>query len=454
MQIHWGTSNDPLNGLTITWVNTLPNPNDSIQWGYTTGYEMGKFAAKRRFFSQTQYIYDFEFPTVNPSTTIHYSLKGVDWGPDRTFRTASDPSLNKMTFIAGGDSRDDWPKWKSISGIIHNEQADFHLFLADHVYKPDEYADWNYYFNYGNQLLSNNLLFHTGGNHDFGLIYLNQFVLPRNLNAAPFYERWYYFTHGNALFISMLTENNYINQHTWLLDVLETHKDKTWKVVFMHKPFFGTHSSGLSNEFDTWWKAFDDYGVDVVLAGHDHYYMRNKPINYNISTTSPVAEYGSRPGQGRLHIVSGGYGAGLMNVNLSNEWYVEASEMAYNYCRFEIDNNKLYMQALRENRTMIDSVIIEKEDTGIDRQPVSVKATANLTAFPNPFKASIRLNFPNPDWQAHVTIYNIQGRCVREYNHVPSGSVVWNGAHLANGVYTVKVRLGRKQYIQRILLQK
>jgi hypothetical protein len=46
--------------------------------------------------------------------------------------------------------------------------------------------------------------------------------------------------------------------------------DVKWKIIFFHKPFYtiGTHYGEMDTYFDTWLKAFDDYGVDFVVNGH------------------------------------------------------------------------------------------------------------------------------------------------------------------------------------------
>ena len=103
----------------------------------------------------------------------------------------------------------------------------------------------------------------------------------------------------------------------------------------------------------TWWKAFDDYGVDVVLGAHTHFYLRSKPINLNISNTSPVDEYGSKPGQGRLQVVSGSLGAPFTDVG--TDWFVEKNVSTMNYTKFFIDDNILKMISYNMSGTIIDS---------------------------------------------------------------------------------------------------
>ena len=39
--IRWGSTKNPLEGLTISWTNTTAATTDQIKWGYTTAYENG-----------------------------------------------------------------------------------------------------------------------------------------------------------------------------------------------------------------------------------------------------------------------------------------------------------------------------------------------------------------------------------------------------------------------------
>src|SRR5581483_9771237 len=81
-QIRWGTTKDPLNGLTVTWSNT--GTKDSIKWGYTTSYEKGKFVSTSRTgYTSGTLFFKYTFPTVTGSSTIYYSLydsKAKTWG--------------------------------------------------------------------------------------------------------------------------------------------------------------------------------------------------------------------------------------------------------------------------------------------------------------------------------------------------------------------------------------
>ncbi len=84
--VHWGSTGDPLNGLAVTWHST--GASDKIKWGYTIAYEQGTFPGVRRS-DYSGNLYDYTFPAVNASSTIHYSLtKDSIWTLDKTFQTS------------------------------------------------------------------------------------------------------------------------------------------------------------------------------------------------------------------------------------------------------------------------------------------------------------------------------------------------------------------------------
>jgi hypothetical protein len=447
--IHWGTRHNPLNGLTVSWIST--GISDSIKWGYTETCETGSFPGTQQMNPQKDYTYHFEFPVLMPSSTVYYALKGTAWGPVKTFQTATDTLTGRFSFIAGGDSRSVPTAWQTVANRIGNEPVDFHLFLGDHVDVANSREEWDGFLRNGKGLLENNLVFHTGGNHDFGLYYLNLLVNPRNESVAPMYERWYSFEYGNALFISLLSETLFDTQHAWLVNLLESNTKK-WVVVFFHKPVFTgtTWDNSMLNYTDTWWKAFDDYGVDVVLNGHDHFYMRSKPINLNVSTGSPVAEYGSGPGQGRLEVIAGGYGAPLMDM--PTDWFVEEFRKDYNYCKFEINDNVLNLKAYTGGGILIDDLTITKSQPRIDRSGCG--ENSGIHVHPNPFKTAVTIKLPRYNKGMRLAIYNVKGEKVFHRNNLNGRSVVWYENNLPSGVYYIFLKAGNRLFKKEIILLK
>ena len=339
--IRWGTKLSPLENVTISWRST--GGEDKIRWGYTSAYENGEHETELRedllrYFNIQEYTFDI----LAPSSTIFYTIYDSEndlWTDQKTFQTAPDPALNHFKFTAGGDCRTDLEAWHMVSEAI--ERLDFALFLGDVVNNGTTWPDWDNFYAYGDNFISNNLAFHIRGNHDIGYIFNNNLVNPGN-------GRYYAFEFANAIFIGLDDQNDdtHAAQAAFIDSVFSSNTDKTWRFVFFHSPFYssGGHSGEMDNLFGTWWKLFDDYGVDMIFNGHEHCYVRTKPLNRNVSDTSAVNEYGSGSGQGRCQVIAGSYGA--PRYPEQEGWFVELSFDRYNYTTIEVNGNELTFKAI------------------------------------------------------------------------------------------------------------
>ncbi|NQX40879.1 3',5'-cyclic AMP phosphodiesterase CpdA [Pedobacter steynii] len=364
--IRWGSSKNPLEGLTITWKSA--GENGRIRWGYTHAYEQGIFSAIRRK-GYADNFFNYTFPTVKASRTIYYKLFDVQqgsWTAEKTYQTAPSVNTKEFSFLAIGDSRTGLNIWNEVANLAHTKTPDFTIFSGDIVNSGKSTADWDNWFSNGKTFIENNLIFHSMGNHDAASVptYQNVFELPKSVPESGT-NLYYSFTYGEAVFISLNSEDAAgTAQYNWLLKTLKANATKKWKIIFFHKPFYtvGAHSGEMDAYFNTWWKAFDDYGVDLIVNGHDHMYERTKPLNRNVSTTVPVAQYGSLPGQGRCEIVCGGAGAPLYAV--SSNWFIEIAESKYNLCKFDVTDNRICNTTFDNKGKVIDSFCLTKNTSG------------------------------------------------------------------------------------------
>ncbi|NOY60489.1 MAG: hypothetical protein GXO75_16380 [Calditrichaeota bacterium] len=356
--IRLGTKHNTLRGVTLTWQSS--ETDDCIRWGYTTDYEFGEFAGERRD-AYHRYLYDFTFPILKPLSQIHYSIKSAgQWRQDKVFTTSADTLSENFTFIVGGDSKvgesdDTDARWRTISNLIANEQADFFIHLGDVVRYNDYWPYWETYFEYGRNLLEKKITFYAWGNHEYGSLALYNSILPGN-------KKWYSFTQGNALFIFLLSEDDFTIQYDWLVEQLKN-TDKEWIIVNFHRPFFtrGSHRHEMDAYRESWWKAFDDYGVDIVLSSHTHSYIRTYPLNLNISSVMVCKEYGSKNNQGRLEFVSGGLGG--ENSVASEDWFTAKAYSGLHYIKFNINGKKLHFDAFTSSNTLVDSLTMFSQGT-------------------------------------------------------------------------------------------
>lgn len=456
-QIRWGSSGDPLNGLTITWSNT--GIADSINWGYTTAFEEGKFpGTKRTGYASGSSFFKYNFGSVNASSTIYYKLYDSNthtWSAQKTYLTALPLNTTSFNFCALGDCRDYPATLTTISNLVNAKQATFTLFNGDLTLSGTSTSELNTFFTSASNFLANNLVYHAEGNHDAASpsTFTNLFDLPITNGTNLYYATRY----GNALFITLNSCNpSDATQLSWLratLAAAAADPSIVWKIVSCHHPFFntGAHTGDMNAYRSTIWKAFDDYGVDFILNGHDHNYQRSKPINLNVSTTTPVSQYGSDAGQGRCEIITGGAGAGLYakNASSADAWAINNFNQKYNYVYCQVQGCKIIVTVYDQTNTLIDSFTLDKSAscvTGITEQAQKFNP---ISVVPNPVESNFTLHYTSElTGDAFIKIYDMTGKEIaseKVYKNANDLEFNYNLSGHAKGIYTISVIMGSQK---------
>jgi 3',5'-cyclic AMP phosphodiesterase CpdA len=149
----------------------------------------------------------------------------------------------------------------------------FAIMMGDNLYGSERPQDYQKKFEIPYKtLLDAKVEFYASlGNHDDP----NQRLYkPFNMNG----ERFYTFKKGNVRFFAL--DSNYFDraQADWLEKALAD-STEDWKICFFHHPLY---SSGARHGSEVDLRAqleplFLKYGVQVVFAGHEHFYERMKP---------------------------------------------------------------------------------------------------------------------------------------------------------------------------------
>jgi hypothetical protein len=240
----------------------------------------------------------------------------------------------------------------------------FHLVNGDLCYanvSDDPVATWGSFFTNNMRSARNRPWMPCAGNHENEvgngpqgyLAYQTRFALPENGSRVPaFSGNWYSFTVGTVRVISINNDdfclqdgafsayraanvpnytadglNPYIRgyshgeQRAWLEATLaEANRDPAidWIVVCMHQvamssAHFNGADLGIRQEI---MPLFDRYGVDLVLAGHEHHFERTFPVHGVLSgssllTPSPVQTDNATvidTSRGAVHMIIGGGG--------------------------------------------------------------------------------------------------------------------------------------------------
>jgi 3',5'-cyclic AMP phosphodiesterase CpdA len=146
------------------------------------------------------------------------------------------------------------------------------------------------------------------GNHDYetgrGRYELRTLGMPGS----------YYTRKLGEVQLFFLDSNNVSSRQTAWLEQQLSESGATWKVALFHHPPYtcGGHSGNTSVARE-WVPLFEDYGVQLVLSGHDHNYQRFAARN------------------GVTYVVDGGGAAGLYRVRACPRSYPPRAAALYQH---------------------------------------------------------------------------------------------------------------------------
>ena len=176
-----------------------------------------------------------------------------------------------------------------VAATVNGDPYDALVLLGDNVYPAGDPArlDDTVFRPFSDVLDDGTVVLPVLGNHDVLLGHADGQV-----EALGMPGRWYSTVVGPALFIGL--DSNLVRsqaQTDWLESTLDG-ADTPWVIVAMHHPAYSVGVHGSTEQVQTRWvPLFEKYGVDLVLAGHDHDYQRTMPIN---GVTYVVSGGGSR----------------------------------------------------------------------------------------------------------------------------------------------------------------
>ena len=364
-------------GVTIVWA-TRELESAAVQaWtgtGSHTTYPAASafFPASATGMAVDYYQYAAAVDGLQPATTYTYTLtmNGADLtsGADQ-FVTAPLPGTGTTRFIAFGDSGIGSAEQHTLASLMAADRFDLILHTGDIVYGTTAttgpatdtgYQQW--FFDIYRDLLRRRPVFPTIGNHDDALAngraYRDVFVLAEEGASASYpdhAERFYSFDYGRVHFVSLDTETAFLDparrqvQIDWLkADLAAT--TQQWKVVFFHRP---PYSTGFEHGSDLTIRAafnpiFEQYGVQLVLNGHDHDYERTLPMKVS---SDPAA-------QPVTYIVTGGGGAKLYTVTGGS--FTAVARSAYHYVRAEASECQLTLQPIGLGGVAFDTLTLER----------------------------------------------------------------------------------------------
>jgi 3',5'-cyclic AMP phosphodiesterase CpdA len=256
--------------------------------------------------------------------------------------TVPNKPTGTLKFAAIGDSgtgdSNQYRLAKVFTDMHQRFAYEFVLMMGDNMYGSENARDFQRKFEVPYKpVLDKGVKFYASlGNHDS----TNQRMYKLfNMNG----ERFYTFKPKDGVRFFAL-DSNYMDrtQLQWLEKELAA-SGSDWKIMFFHHPIYssgGRHGSDTALR-DQLEPLFVKYGVDVVMAGHEHFYERLKPQ------------------KGIHYFISGGAGK-LRRGDVGGAFTEKAFDQGFHFMILEIDGDQMHFQVVSDQGKTVDSGIITR----------------------------------------------------------------------------------------------
>lgn len=232
-------------------------------------------------------VHKAEVTGLEPGTLYSFragSGKEGEWSTAAVFTTAAEDS-DSVTFInvtdSQGETAADFRLWgQTVDRAFQTfPAARFIIHNGDLTEEPENSAAWDDLFGNVQRWVSGIPLMPVTGNHDEvdgkADHFTSHFNLPDNGDQSSIAGTSYSFDYGPVHILVLNTESHLKSQAKWLKkDLAQT--GKPWTIVAMHRPAYG---GNMYTKLEDWTEIFDEYGVDLVLQGHNHEYSRSYPLS-------------------------------------------------------------------------------------------------------------------------------------------------------------------------------
>ncbi len=323
--------------MDVLWQTDVTESN-VIRWGTDTSYGLGQATSVEY---GTDHQHKFAVAGLQPGTKYYYQVDGYGSG---SFRTAPASSASSVKILAFGDTRT-YPADQE--KVVARMRA---VYAADPAYQTlslhsgdwvagDTETDWT-----GQWFVNTNPQMHAfqaevpidgvRGNHEGAGVYFKKYY-PYPY-ASDFYWSYDYGPVHVAVIDQYVTYTPGSAEYNWLVNDLAS-TTKPWKIVTFHEPGWSAGGGHADNTtVQTYLQPlFKQYGVDLVVNGHNHYYSR------------AVVD-------GMQHITTGGGGAPLYTPDPTYPNIV-ATDQSHHYLELDFQNATLTLTARRYDGSVIET---------------------------------------------------------------------------------------------------
>jgi len=254
-------------------------------------------------------------------------------------------TLNPLQMVVFGDTRVQHDQHRMVVERIMADMPALVLHTGDMTVAGAKIEHWGTYFEIEGELLSSTFLLPIFGNHEIaGEGYFE--VLYQTDNNYDDTERNWWLDLGDLAIVGIQaysTDWTADDSLLWLEETLKKLSDKRWLFFSHHEPMytFSNHSSWTEGR-EYVQPLLEKYGVDMVLAGHNHCYERFE-VN------------------GISYIVTGGGGAPLYSTGDGPDDEMELLKnwgKFFHFLKLDISDEKIHVTVIEAE----DGTVFEEFD--------------------------------------------------------------------------------------------
>ncbi|MEN6475498.1 MAG: metallophosphoesterase family protein [Syntrophaceae bacterium] len=312
----------------------------TVDYGPTTSYGNSAATVSTKATTGGTFIHRIALTGLTPDTIYYYRLGSHH----NSFHTAVN-SGTSFRFAWMADCRTGTDIHDKIAAMILAADPRFSLYggdLCDNGSSYDIYKD-QFFRPHQVALAAHVPFFNATGNHEKWKTNTKAFMQAPA--SASDNQGYYSFDYGDlhVVVMNFMDPGGYAAgspQYNFVASDLAA-TTKAWKIVTCHSPAYASGGHGEDADMIALTtNVFEPFGVDLVVAGHDHFYQRNFMNNI-------------------YHVIIGSAGAPLVDPG-PVEGYTQVSLKTYCWALFDLTPTSLQVHVYNKNGTEIDSLLFSK----------------------------------------------------------------------------------------------
>ena len=392
-QIHLQITDDPTE-MTVIWATNSRSDNEIVRYEWEGDQGSQEENAESYCYGNHSMAFHMATMTGLPlGEEINYYVgtQNSDMSEMYTFTTI-DPSATNFEWISIADHGDSTEGMDVSEAIIADSAAQMVTISGDIAYADGDQSAWDNWFNFQQDSMTSIPWVTAVGNHENEpgyefAPYEHRFDSDQQIESETF---WYSRNVPGVHMVYMSTEHDYSSgstQYVWLeQDLNAVNRDVTpFVIIYGHKPMYSSNSyHGSEVELrEALEELYVAKGVDLVIAGHDHFYERTWPVSAETIMDTGHDERFSR-GEGPIHLVIGIGGRSAYEEldEPQPEWSAYRENNSYGWTRLVYDGEvrELTLTHHRTDGTIGDQFTIQESSLTNDFENSSALGLAGMNS--------------------------------------------------------------------------